>query len=91
MKGPGGRQRFDIRRVWECPQCHRRELTTGDVVTRICAGCAKTDPARQAWMRLVADMPDRPARPLASPPAVECPVDNTPAPATDGDAAQSVD
>lgn len=68
MKGPGGRLRFDIRRLWECPACHRRELTPGDVVTRPCACSAKNDPPRQNWMRLIEQKPLRPEPPPPSPP-----------------------
>ena len=83
MKGPGGRLR-DIRRVWECPQCHRRDQSSGDVVTRRCATCASSDPASQVWMRLVADMPDRPARVPVSTPVAEAPAETVPPLVTDG-------
>jgi hypothetical protein len=53
MKGPGGRTRFDLRRVWECPLCHRRDWTTGDIVFRACNCLAKTEPDRISWMKLV--------------------------------------
>ena len=71
MKGPGGRLRFDIRRVWECPVCHRRELTSGDVVTRLCTCSAKSDPPRQNWMKLIESKPARPAPPPPTIPPVE--------------------
>lgn len=75
MKGPGGRLRFDIRRVWECPVCHRRELTAGDVVTRLCTCSTKSDPPPQNWMRLIEEKPPRPAPP---PPPLAQPVENSP-------------
>jgi hypothetical protein len=81
MKGPGGRLRFDIRRLWECPACHRRELTAGDVVNRLCTCSTKSDPPRQNWMKLVEQKPARPAPPTPSPPSVEeaaQPVDTMP-------------
>jgi hypothetical protein len=53
MKGPSGRLRFDVRRVWECPVCHRRDKTSGKVVHRLCDCLAKSNPPRQTWMRLV--------------------------------------
>ena len=68
MKGPGGRLKFDIRRLWECPACHRRELTAGDVVTRLCACSAKSEPPRQNWMKLIEQKPAKPA-PLPPPPS----------------------
>ena len=63
MKGPGGRLRFDIRRSWECAVCHRRELTSGDVVSRLCVCSAKSDPPRKVWMKLIETKPARPAPP----------------------------
>src|SRR5262249_6756886 len=53
MKGPGGGLRIDVRRLWECPVCHRREKTPGTVVHRLCDCLAKSNPPRQTWMRLV--------------------------------------
>jgi hypothetical protein len=67
MKGPGGRLKFDIRRLWECPVCHRRELTTGDVVNRLCTCSAKSDPPRQNWMKLLEPKPARPVLPQLFP------------------------
>ena len=70
MKGPGGRLRFDIRRVWECSVCHRRDLTNGDVVNMLCTCSARTDPPRQNWMKLIETKPARPVPPPPpSPPA----------------------
>jgi hypothetical protein len=57
MKGPGGRMRFDLRRVWECPVCHRREWTGGDIVYRMCTCSAKAEPPRQIWMKLIEAQP----------------------------------
>lgn len=36
MKGPYQRLKFDLRRLWECPVCHRRERTAGTVTFRHC-------------------------------------------------------
>ncbi|HZT83222.1 MAG TPA: hypothetical protein VFA26_23535 [Gemmataceae bacterium] len=66
MKGPGGRLKFDVRRVWECPACHHRARTGGDVVNRACDCQADADPPRQVWMRLVEETPVRPEPPTAS-------------------------
>ncbi len=71
MKGPGGRLRFDIRRVWECPACHRRELTAGDVVYRLCTCSTKSNPPRQNWMKLIEERPVRPVPPPPPSPTVE--------------------
>lgn len=53
MKGPRSRRQFHVRRIWECPVCHRRERTGGDVVNRVCPCQARV--ASPAWMRLVED------------------------------------
>jgi hypothetical protein len=53
MKGPGGRLRFDLRRVWECPICHRRDWTSGDIVFRACTCSGKNDPNHPVWMKLL--------------------------------------
>ena len=56
MKGPGLRVRFDVRRLWRCPQCGQTSLETGDVVSVACP-CA--DPP--VWMQLmVQPKPERP-------------------------------
>jgi hypothetical protein len=59
MKGPGHRSRHDVRRVWECPACRRREKTPGTVVFRRCSSCAGKEPDKEIWMRLVEDTPVR--------------------------------
>lgn len=67
MKGPGGRLKFDVRRVWECPACRRREKTGGHVVNRRCDCLAKADPPRQTWMTLLEESPRRPSPPAENP------------------------
>src|SRR5262245_27832142 len=57
MKGPGGRMRFDLRRVWECPVCHRRDWTPGEIVFRACTCSAKGDSSRPVWMKLIEQEP----------------------------------
>ena len=59
MKGLGNRLRFDVRRVWECPVCHRRERTGGEVVNRLCDCLAKQN-GQQIWMKLIEERPKRP-------------------------------
>ena len=54
MKGPSGRLRLQIRRLWQCPACGRREWTSGQVVTRACT-CTPADASHPVWMTLVAD------------------------------------
>jgi hypothetical protein len=54
MKGPSGRTRFDVRRVWDCPVCQRREWTRSNVVHRLCPACqTRTDAPAEVWMQLV--------------------------------------
>jgi hypothetical protein len=36
MKGPYERLKYDLRRLWECPSCKRRERSGGTVTTRFC-------------------------------------------------------
>ena len=36
MKGPYERLKYDLRRLWECPACHKRERTPGSVSSRHC-------------------------------------------------------
>jgi hypothetical protein len=38
MKGPGNRIELDVRRIWECPQCHKQRRTSGEVASLRC-GC----------------------------------------------------
>ena len=42
MKGPYGRLRFDVRRLWQCPVCGRFERTPGSIVTLVCRACRTT-------------------------------------------------
>src|SRR5439155_541133 len=36
MRGPFERLKYDLRRLWECPVCNRRERTAGTVTFRHC-------------------------------------------------------
>jgi hypothetical protein len=58
MKGPYERLKYDPRRLWECPQCKRRERTGGGVTFRFCA-CTAKDGEQPTVMHLVADGPQR--------------------------------
>ena len=53
MKGSMWRWRLEVRRVWECPVCARREKMGGHVVSRLCTCGAKAEPPVQTWMRLI--------------------------------------
>jgi hypothetical protein len=65
MRGRAAWWKYDVRRIWECPVCHRRARTGGDVVNRPCDCLAKADPPGQVWMQLVEDQP-RPRKSSAS-------------------------
>lgn len=36
MRGPFERLKYDLRRLWECPKCKRRERTPGQVSSQFC-------------------------------------------------------
>jgi len=42
-----------VRRVWECPDCKRRQKTGGHVVNQLCNCRDQSDQAGQTWMRLM--------------------------------------
>ena len=54
MKGPKERLKYDLRRVWECPNCHHRERTSGSLTSRTC-GCQDDRGTKRIVMRLVED------------------------------------
>jgi hypothetical protein len=59
MKGPYERLKYDLRRLWECPVCKRRERTDGGVTFRFCDCGTKQDGGLPVVMKLVADGPQR--------------------------------
>jgi hypothetical protein len=67
MKGPAARWKHDVRRIWECPVCQRRERTDGDVVNRSCDCQLKSEPSRPTWMLLLEEQPKRPQGPPEAP------------------------
>lgn len=70
IKGPPGRWKFDVRRVWECPVCRRKERTGGHVVSRLCDCQVQLPAAEQKWMQLVESPPvARATIPVAAEPA----------------------
>lgn len=55
MKGPFERLKYDLRRVWECPECSNRQRTSGGATSCICV-CQKDVPlTHQRVMKLVHD------------------------------------
>jgi hypothetical protein len=55
MKGPFERLKYDLRRLWECPLCQRRERTPGSVTARFCNCAAKQESGKPVSMRLIGD------------------------------------
>jgi hypothetical protein len=66
MKGPYERLKYDLRRLWECPQCKRRERTDGGVTFRFCQ-CQAKEGDQPIVMRLVADGAQRLVPVIAQP------------------------
>jgi hypothetical protein len=60
MKGPRSRHRFNVLRLWECPQCKKRAFAPPQVVSR---ACVCQGPDRPTWMCLLEAPPRRPASP----------------------------
>lgn len=61
MKGPFERLKYELRRVWECPKCHRRTKTAGSQTSMFC-NCIAGEPAIP--MALVGDGARRIAPPV---------------------------
>lgn len=60
MRGPGLRLKYDVRRLWQCPECgYERHAPATEVTVR--CHCNEQDP----WMKLVE--PQRQIRPAARP------------------------
>ncbi len=55
MKGPYERLKYDLRRVWECPICHHKERTGGEVTRHLCRCQFDVERVKQVWMKLVED------------------------------------
>jgi len=53
MKGPHERLKYDLRRLWECPVCQRRERTPGSVASRQCMCQMKQAEGKPVVMKLV--------------------------------------
>ena len=71
MKGPYERLKYDLRRLWECPACKRRERTSGAVTFRFCLCGEKQEGGQPVVMQLIADGPQRLVPPIAAA-RVEC-------------------
>src|SRR4051812_12404054 len=55
MRGPHERLKYDLRRLWECPVCTRRERTAGTVTFRFCQCRMKQLDGQPEVMKLVED------------------------------------
>ncbi|HIM31722.1 MAG TPA: hypothetical protein EYG57_19510, partial [Planctomycetes bacterium] len=53
MKGPYQRLKYELRRVFECPKCHRREYVAGSLTYRFCTCPGKHE--APLVMKMVAD------------------------------------
>jgi hypothetical protein len=68
MKGPFGRSKHDVRRIWECPRCHRRLKTGGEAVSLVCECSAADGTPQRTFMNLV-EPPPSPRKKSQDPPA----------------------
>ena len=64
MKGPYERLKYDLRRLWECPVCQRRERTSGAVASRLCLCQMKQADGQPVVMKLVEDGVQRVVPPI---------------------------
>lgn len=55
MKGPFERLKYDLRRMWECPTCKRRERTAGTATFRHCSCQMQKLDGKPVVMTLIAD------------------------------------
>src|SRR5438105_1494104 len=55
MKGPYERLKYDLRRVWECPVCKRRERTPGAVTYCHCGCRMQQVDGQPVVMKLIED------------------------------------
>ena len=79
MKGPYERLKYDLRRVWECPACKRRERTAPTITFRHCGCQMKQMDGQAVVMKLVVDgvegLARRSARPASTAPMAEANVE----------------
>ena len=55
MKGPSERLKYDLRRLWECPVCQRRERAAGSETSKLCMCQMKHADGKPVVMKLIAD------------------------------------
>ena len=85
MKGPYERLKYDLRRVWECPQCQGRQRTDGTVTGLVCNCQQAVVENERVSMRLLRDdirrssvKQPQPSAPAASPSDNESPASEAP-------------
>jgi hypothetical protein len=81
MKGPFERLKYDLRRIWECPQCGHKVRTDGSATTQFCR-CGKNNTNPPVAMKLIGDGPRRLVPPVPRPVVVPEPVPVQVEPAT---------
>jgi hypothetical protein len=64
MRGPFERLKYELRRLWECPVCHKRERAPGSVTSRLCLCQMKQPDGRPVVMKLIEDGPQRVVPPV---------------------------
>ena len=83
MKGPFERLKYDLRRLWECSNCKRRERTDGTLTFRFCACPGKGQEGKLTAMKLVEEAGHRAVPEIEYQPPEEAPVEDfVPLPAT---------
>ena len=55
MKGPHERLKYDLRRLWECPVCKRRERVAASQTFRFCNCQLKQADGKLVVMKLIQD------------------------------------
>lgn len=103
MKGPYERLKYDLRRLWECPQCHRRDRTDGSVTYCFCS-CQVKGGGQPIPMKLLEEAGHRTVSPIvpkisedvptleaAASSALETPLDQAPLDSSAEPAAKSGD
>jgi len=84
MKGPYERLKYDLRRLWECPACKRRERTSGSITFRHCSCRMKQLDGKPVVMQLVEDSVQRLVPAVAIEHAPQEAAPQEPAPSTSG-------
>ena len=78
MKGPFERLKYDLRRLWECPQCKRRERSDGAVTSRFCDCLGKGTGGQRTPMKLLEEAGHRTVPEVKCPPREEPRADESP-------------